>query len=100
MTNMYEKPLILMRTGRTKHRNFTISFIHLGFSFPFLLVLYFRMLHGFASRKTCFQDSVLFLCDLRVFFALGGLSHTVLDKMSCSHSTHMIERKEPSTDQR
>ena len=52
------------------------------------------------AGKPVFKTVFYFFVISVVFFALGGLSHTVLDKMSCSHSTHMIERKEPSTDQR
>ena len=59
-------------------------------------VRHVRMQAGKPVFKTVFYFFVISVA----LFALDGFSHTVLDKMSCSHSTHMIERKEPSTDQR
>ena len=52
------------------------------------------------AGKPVFKTVFYFFVISVALFALDGFSHTVLDKMSCSHSTHMIERKEPSTDQR
>ena len=59
------------------HRNCTIGFIHLWVLFLFLLVLYFRMLHGIANWNTCFEDCVIFLCDIRGSFRFGRIfSHS------------------------
>ena len=56
MTSMYEKPLILVRTGVTNiHRSCTIGFIHLWVLFLFLLVLYFRMLHDIGKPASLFS---------------------------------------------
>ena len=89
MTSMYEKRLILVRTGFTNIQNCTIGFICRWVLSMFLLFLYFRLLDDIgkpASRQAYVHR---FLCDLCGSFLLSTdflalFSH---DNMSCSHST-------------
>ena len=58
MTSMYEKPLILVRTGLTNMQNCTIGFICRWVLFMSLLVLYLRLLDDIgtpASGSFCSQ---------------------------------------------
>ena len=78
MTGMYEKPLILVRTGLTNlklHYKFRPS---LG-SFPVLASSVLpNVCMILANRKASFQDRVSFLCDLRGSFAFNGFSCAIL----------------------
>ena len=89
MTSMYEKRLILVRTGFTNIQNCTIGFICRWVLSMFLLFLYFRPLDDIGKSASRQAYVHRFLCDLRGSFLLSTDFLTLFshDNMSCSHST-------------
>ena len=78
MTGMYEKPLILVRTGLTNLEIARSVSSVLG-SFPVRASsVNQNVCMMLANGQACFQDRVLFLCDFRGSFAFNGVSHAVV----------------------
>ena len=78
MTSMYEKPLILVRTGlKNIGSNCTIGFICRWVLFMFLLGLYFRLLDNIDKPQACFK-TVFYFFVISVAFVFDGFSGTVL----------------------